>query len=248
MPACSAPVARRLFVERFAQLSQAAAELAAAGVPRLRDAAQQLLSLSRRAERGFDLAPAVTLAAPVARATAPVTASAGAAAPPAPVAEGEGVERIAGAKLDLIYEGKRCIHSRFCVTGAPQVFLANVQGPWIHPDAIPVERLVEIAHECPAGAIRYRRRDGVADEGAPPVNLASVREAGPYAFRAELTIDGEPAGYRVTLCRCGASKHKPFCDGSHHEAGFSASGEPASGQTTMLPVRYGRLIRSATGP
>ena len=95
--------------------------------------------------------------------------------------------------------------------------------------------------QCPSGAIRYRRRDGAPDETAPPVNLASVREAGPYAFHAELSIDGTPAGYRVTLCRCGASKNKPFCDGSHHEAGFSASGEPPSGQTTMLAARDGPL-------
>jgi uncharacterized Fe-S cluster protein YjdI/CDGSH-type Zn-finger protein len=151
------------------------------------------------------------------------------------------VETIAGAKLELIYEGRRCIHSRFCVTQAPQVFLANVQGPWIHPDAMPVERLVEVSHACPSGAIRYRRRDGQPQEGTPPVNLAAVREAGPYAFRAELQIDGEPAGFRATLCRCGASKNKPFCDGSHHAVGFSASGEPPSGKTDMLPLRDGVL-------
>ena len=230
--------ARRLFVERFAQLSATAATLAAGDSPRTRSAAQQLQALSLRAERGFDLA---AVAPPAAVATA-VPAPARAAAPvPVPVAEGEGVERITGEQLELIYEGKRCIHSRFCVTLAPQVFLANVQGPWIYPDAMPVERLVDIAHQCPSGAIRYRRRDGAPDETAPPVNLASVREAGPYAFHAELSIDGTPAGYRVTLCRCGASKNKPFCDGSHHAAGFSASGEPPSGQTTTLAARDGPL-------
>ena len=93
--------------------------------------------------------------------------------------------------MTLIYEGKKCIHSRFCVTGAPDVFLANVVGPWIHPDAMPVDALVEIAHVCPSGAIRYRRKDGKPDESAPPVNLLSIREAGPYAVRGELSIAGQ---------------------------------------------------------
>jgi len=194
-----------------------------------------LLKLSQRAARGLQLTAPVPPAA-----AAPALAAASAAPPPAPSAS-DGVESVAGAKLDLIYEGRRCIHSRFCVTQAPQVFLANVQGPWIHPDAMPVERLVEVAHACPSGAIRYRRRDGQPQEGTPPVNLAAVREAGPYAFRAELQIDGEPAGFRATLCRCGASKNKPFCDGSHHAVGFNASGEPPSGKTDMLPVRDGVL-------
>ena len=106
-----------------------------------------------------------------------------------------------------------------------------------------VERLAAIAQECPSGAIRYRRRDGRPDEAAPPVNLAAVREAGPYAvtLHGELRLDGAKIGFRATLCRCGASKNKPFCDGSHHEAGFSASGEPAAAQTDMLPVRDGVL-------
>ena len=46
-------------------------------------------------------------------------------------------ETATGSKLELHFDGSRCIHARFCVTGAPTVFLANVQGPWIHPDAMP---------------------------------------------------------------------------------------------------------------
>jgi CDGSH-type Zn-finger protein/uncharacterized Fe-S cluster protein YjdI len=143
--------------------------------------------------------------------------------------------------LTLLYEGKRCIHSRFCVTYGPKAFLANVPGPWIFPDRMPVEDMVEIAHACPSGAIRYRRKDGHADEQAPPVNLLQLREAGPYAVRANILLDGQPVGYRMTLCRCGASKNKPFCDQSHKEIGFTATGEPASGKTDMLEVRDGEL-------
>ena len=153
----------------------------------------------------------------------------------------DGVERIEGKDLTLIYEGTKCIHSRFCVTGAPKVFLANVKGPWIYPDAMEVERLVDIAHACPSGAIRYARKDGHADEAAPPVNLISIRENGPYAMRADLRINGKAAGYRATLCRCGASKRKPYCDGSHHEIDFTATGEPLTENADMLAVRSGPL-------
>jgi len=173
-------------------------------------------------------APSAATQSPSAHVTAPSTIA-------------NGIETAPGEKLDLLFETKRCIHARFCVTGAPDVFLANVQGPWLHPDAMEVERVVEIAHACPSGAIQYHRTDGAHDETAPPVNLASIRESGPYAFRGQLEIDGDPIGFRATLCRCGASKNKPFCDSSHHEVGFSATGEPATGTTDALSVRHGVL-------
>jgi CDGSH-type Zn-finger protein/uncharacterized Fe-S cluster protein YjdI len=153
----------------------------------------------------------------------------------------DGIESVEGRALTLNFEARRCIHARFCVTGAPSVFLANVQGPWIHPDAMDTERLADIAHACPSGAIQYRRKDARPDEPVPPVNLAAIRENGPYAVRGALLLDGAGIGYRATLCRCGASKNKPFCDGSHHDVNFTASGEPGSGVTDMLPVRDGVL-------
>ena len=238
------PAARRLFVERFAQLHEGAATLRASGDARAVAAADQLASLASRAQRGFDLttaAAASTTPATRPEAVAAAAAPQAAAGPTPPSSTSAGVETAQGRRIELQFEAKRCIHSRFCVTLAPKVFLANVQGPWIHPDAIPVEQLVEVAHACPSGAIRYRRKDGAPEEPVPAVNLASVREAGPYAFRAALQIDGVPAGFRATLCRCGASKNKPYCDGSHLGIGFSATGEPPSGKTDMLPLRDGVL-------
>jgi CDGSH-type Zn-finger protein/uncharacterized Fe-S cluster protein YjdI len=228
------PGARRFFVERLDELARAANELDAGDST---DTVRRgLAELSDRAARGF-----ASLTTTAAQPPKPLELTpAEAATPPVPQIV-DGVEAIEGKKLTLIYEGKKCIHSRFCVTWGPRSFLANVQGPWIHPDATEVEALVEIAHACPSGAIRYRRKDGKPDEAAPPVNLLSVREAGPYAVRAELSIAGEPAGYRATLCRCGASKRKPYCDGSHKAAGFSASGEPPTGSADMLEVRNGPL-------
>lgn len=232
------PGAQRFFVERLTQLSEAAANLREPGDGRTQAAASVLQGLLRKALAGFDRPSPVAAHTP----SPAMSPSAPAAAVPAAATSTAEVEEIDSDRLTLLYEGKRCIHARHCVTWGPNVFLANVQGPWIHPEAMDAERVAEIAHLCPSGAIRYRRKDGRPEESAPPVNLVAVREAGPYAFRGELQLAGEPAGYRATLCRCGASKNKPFCDGSHHEVQFDASGEPRTGtQTEMLAVRNGPL-------
>ena len=65
-----------------------------------------------------------------------------------------------------------------------------------------------------------------------------------------------PAGRAPTLCRCGASKNKPYCDHSHVDAGFAAPGElpaaaelPAWGEPGPLeitPLKDGPL--KVSGP
>jgi CDGSH-type Zn-finger protein len=121
------------------------------------------------------------------------------------------------------------------------VFKANTPGEWIYPDTVPVETLLGVAHNCPSGAIRYERHDGGVPEGAPPVNQLRIRENGPYAVHAPITLAGRDDGYRATLCRCGQSNNKPWCDGTHATAGFVASGEPRSGSVDALAVRDGPL-------
>jgi len=48
---------------------------------------------------------------------------------------------------------------------------------------------------------------------------------GPYIVKGVVELkDAEGNSYpvekRMALCRCGATKNAPFCDGSHREAGF----------------------------
>lgn len=225
--------ARRFFAERMNELAKYAARLDQADM-RVARAAGLIKALAVRAQRFND----ITHAPPATN----ETAAALTAKPAPPTALVDGAEVVEGETVQITFSAKLCIHSRFCVTGAPKVFLANVQGPWIHPDDMNAEELMAVSRECPSGAIQYRRKDGGPEEHAPPVNLISVREAGPYGFRGDLSIDGKPIGYRATLCRCGASKNKPFCDGSHHDAHFDASGEPPTGHTTdMLAVRDGPI-------
>lgn len=155
-----------------------------------------------------------------------------------------------GRGITVFFDGHRCIHSRNCVLSHPDVFVPNVEGEWIHPDATSPDEVALTARICPSGAITYERTDGGPQEPAPLVNQVRARENGPLAFRAELQIAGADAGYRATLCRCGLSKDKPYCDGSHVEGGFVASGERAPIASEPLAVRNGPLnvVPQKNGP
>lgn len=141
----------------------------------------------------------------------------------------------------ILFDASKCIHSRNCVLSRPDVFVPNVQGAWIHPERATPEEVAELAHSCPSGAIRYQRLDGRPGEGAPRVNTIHVRENGPLAVHADLRLSGQEPIHRATLCRCGASHKKPFCDGSHTAMGFQATGEPKTKPTSELQLRGGEL-------
>jgi CDGSH-type Zn-finger protein len=149
------------------------------------------------------------------------------------------IETAIGKSATIEFNGQLCIHARRCVLSQPTVFKANVEGPWIDPDAASAEALLNVALNCPSGAIRVSR--GGANETNPPVNTISVRENGPLAINAEIMLAGAPIGTRATLCRCGESKNKPYCDNSHVAAAFAATGEPATTESAALAKRDGAL-------
>ncbi len=69
--------------------------------------------------------------------------------------------------------------------------------------------------------------DGATLENAGgELEIAKAKD-GPLLLTGSFSIlagSGRPAwsGKKAALCRCGASENKPFCDGSHKGAGFTA--------------------------
>jgi len=58
----------------------------------------------------------------------------------------------------------------------------------------------------------------------------TVRNNGPLRIEGEITLldqDGKAFGLgeraAISLCRCGQSANKPFCDGTHGKAGFDST-------------------------
>jgi CDGSH-type Zn-finger protein/uncharacterized Fe-S cluster protein YjdI len=183
-------------------------------------------------------------AAPAAPAVAPPPVIAAPPAPAAPRPAPKPPDEARGRDVLLRFDTQRCIHARHCVLGEPEVFLANTPGEWLYPDQATPERIAIVAHTCPSGAVTYERLDGGPAEAAPLVNTVRLRENGPLAFHAEMALAAPPNGgssLRATLCRCGQSANKPFCDGAHNAAGFKASGEPPTRESQPLAARNGPL-------
>ena len=153
------------------------------------------------------------------------------------------VETVEGAQVTIRFDASKCVHSRNCVLSRPDVFVPNVEGKWIHPDAASPEEVIRLGQNCPSGAIEvFRNQGGVGSNTSPLVNIVRVRENGPLAIEAELVVGGvKQDAPRATLCRCGQSKNKPYCDGAHATAGFAATGEPAMRESQPLAARDGVL-------
>jgi CDGSH-type Zn-finger protein len=142
-------------------------------------------------------------------------------------------ERIADGAKDRRkdYVGKRitihdnralCAHVARCTEGLPAVFRESGR-PWIDADAATVEEIAATIRKCPSGALSYSI-DGVEQRNRDEPPGVEVLRDGPYAVSGIELLGvalGEGASTdHYTLCRCGASKNKPFCDGSHWDAGF----------------------------
>ncbi len=116
-----------------------------------------------------------------------------------------------------------CSHAGHCTDNLRSVFKLNEE-PWIDPDGAAVEEIIATIRQCPSGALSYTV-DGVEHRNQTAEALVTVTKNGPYAVTGDIELiqqtHGEGASTEhYTLCRCGASKNKPFCDGSHWEIGF----------------------------
>lgn len=142
-----------------------------------------------------------------------------------------------GRDIEVSFDLDLCIHVGECLRGHPGVFRLD-RRPWTLPDAADADTVAEVVERCPSGALLYRRLDGGAQEHHDRTAVTPIRD-GPLLVVGDIEVRG-PDGTvekmpRATLCRCGQSEHKPFCDNRHLKAGFSAPGQPL--KIHISPVR-----------
>jgi CDGSH-type Zn-finger protein len=140
-------------------------------------------------------------------------------------------EKVEGPAIDLSDAESLCASARFCLPkgGTWRLTLRSKD---------PEKRRLAIrqAGNCPSGRlVVYDKTTGksIEPEFAPSISLIEdpqVGSSGPIWVKGGVPIEsGSGRAYetrnRVTLCRCGRSKNKPFCDGNHIRAKFNDGDE-----------------------
>jgi CDGSH-type Zn-finger protein/truncated hemoglobin YjbI len=114
-----------------------------------------------------------------------------------------------GADGVTVYDDRGvCCHYGQCTRRLPAVFRAESE-PFVDSEGASAAEIVQVVGGCPSGALAYAR--GTDTEPVEPDEPIPVFGADGRAY--------EPRARQV-LCRCGHSRNKPFCDGSHWYAGF----------------------------
>ncbi len=136
-----------------------------------------------------------------------------------------GTREFEGTELTVVDNVGFCCHNGACVDGAPEVFFRREGDVRVSaPDEADRQTIIDTIRKCPSGALAYRLEGELHDEyfSDPEIFISAN---GPLHVRGGITLNnpgGDPpvSSDHYALCRCGASKNKPFCDGTHKEIGF----------------------------
>jgi CDGSH-type Zn-finger protein len=146
----------------------------------------------------------------------------------ADVAHRDRIHQYKGQEATVYFNKLLCSHAGECGKRALNVFNPK-QKPWVKPDEGNLEQIEEVVANCPSGALRYSLPLD------PPVAITgddvsiSTEANGPYhvhniPIEADYWAEGQ-SSEKYVLCRCGLSKNKPFCDGTHYDVGWKDSDE-----------------------
>jgi CDGSH-type Zn-finger protein len=143
----------------------------------------------------------------------------------------EQAETYRGPGLVLTDAEKLCAIALFCHRGGDAWNLTERSG-----DPAARDMAVQECCDCPSGRlVAWDKKMSMSFEPAFPQSIGLVEDpvhhvSGPVWVKGNVPIEShDGASYearnRVTLCRCGRSMNKPFCDGNHISSNFSDGDE-----------------------
>ncbi|MCO4770563.1 MAG: CDGSH iron-sulfur domain-containing protein [Deltaproteobacteria bacterium] len=129
-----------------------------------------------------------------------------------------------GAEITVHYNRLLCSHAAECGTRLKAVFDSS-RTPWIVPDNGSAEEIEAVVRACPSGALRSSAPGGAPQHIVPGEPGVTIEKNGPLRIlgvRLDAPRLAEGASPdKFVLCRCGQSKNKPYCDGSHFDVGWT---------------------------
>ncbi len=144
----------------------------------------------------------------------------------------ETVKEYGNGEITVFWKAELCIHSANCLIGLPEVFNTRKR-PWINVHASDSKEIMKIIDTCPSRALTYLKSSKFVTSKprkSPKMKSKFARvqilKDGPALITGNFIIrDARKKKVKVenevaAICRCGASKKKPFCDGTHLAAGF----------------------------
>jgi CDGSH-type Zn-finger protein len=136
------------------------------------------------------------------------------------------ITRYEGREVAILNNPLLCSVAEYCHRELESVFNEN-KNPWIEPDGDTLEHIKALIEKCPSGALSY----AINEQPQRDIDRAatiSIEKNGPLRITGGIELTDANRGQgasreHYTLCRCGASKNKPFCDGSHQAINFDDS-------------------------
>ncbi len=156
-----------------------------------------------------------------------------------------------GRDVEVSFDLDICIHIGECLRGNPEVFQLK-RRPWVLPDLASADQVAQVVQRCPSGALLYKRLDGGPQEAHDGTTTVTPMRNGPLLVTGRIEVRHEDGTVetlpRATLCRCGQSQNKPFCDNQHLATGFRAEGAPYRIHLSPVRTRPDKPIDKADDP
>lgn len=135
-------------------------------------------------------------------------------------------------EISVYWKPRECVHAGICFRELRGVFDPS-RRPWIDLSKATTAEIIDIVERCPTDALTYtwnnkEDKAALADNAKQPqpdkVKFTIMRN-GPILAEGNFVIHKENGTTHevksiTSLCRCGLSKNKPYCDGTHNKMGF----------------------------
>ena len=159
-----------------------------------------------------------------------------------------GGRKYTNGEITVYWKPGACVHASYCYRELIEVFDPG-RRPWVDMSGSTTERIIEVVNMCPTEALSWKWNDDDKNKeisidqtnhivfrrpelmeptgSVEEVNRVSVKVMpdGPIVLKGDFTFIYNGTTKKIkegilSICRCGASDHMPFCDGVHRKIGY----------------------------